>query len=165
MKTREYVILGILGILVIFQVFLRYQYVPLGKSQLVRIDRLTRQSCIEPCNGSSASPTPEPPTEAEVDADIISYMQSLYRLIHPRNGRYMWIIAGHFDRAGIPEPTNIDPSDPDFNSQDYPIRQACFCSEKMTGWWYQVIPTSSGGFNVSEITGNSVLEKKYGFTK
>jgi len=50
-------LLGLIAVALVFQLFFRYQYVRLSDSVL-RVDRLTAQSCYMPC--VPASPTPMP---------------------------------------------------------------------------------------------------------
>lgn len=55
MKRLAYAIAGLLVAAVIFQLFLRYQYIAANDGGIARIDRLTGASCYLPCK-----PTPTP---------------------------------------------------------------------------------------------------------
>ena len=68
--------------LAIFQLFLRYYYVHTSGTQLVRIDRLTGESCVMPCDRApvaAASPEASPFDQDEATA-------SLVRALNERDG-------------------------------------------------------------------------------
>lgn len=173
-KNRPWYVVGSLfAAAFVFQFFLRYDYVHLAEGRVMRIDRLTASSCYMPCLPPKPTPmpteTPKPtpvPTRAPiaydiVDARIIDKMLHNASLYYPPSSQgYVWRIWGHFTPDGFRGPmSNPDP----FTT---PVRVVCYCNSKWTGWYWESTPASPYTLTTSEIeiTGNTVLEQKYGFS-
>jgi hypothetical protein len=152
----------------VFQLFFRYEYIHLSGAGVMRVDRLTKASCVLPC---TEDPTPEPtPSEANssserinTDAKIINRQREVYRLTY-NDTNSDWKIIGHYAADGTEDPSDSKAT-PDSGGTDttktYPVRVVCYCDKNNTGYYYEVTSTTYGGIEDIEITGNTVLENKY----
>lgn len=168
---------ALLAAIVLFQCFLRYQYVGAG-ARVTRIDRLTGASCILPCARAVPASTETPGDATDVDARLVDYMRTTFDLSHPEDNAHEWKIVDHYDDQGNREqgltldqvkalPKGLTPirRDAASDEQRYSIRIVCFCDASNVGDYYEVRPTQYGSFSAMEITGNSVLEGKYGLSR
>jgi hypothetical protein len=85
-----YWIAAVVGILAVFQFFLRYQYEHLAGGIVMRIDRLTATSCYMPCvppakAAESPSPTPFDPDAAEASFVHTDEMQNQNAILLAKN--------------------------------------------------------------------------------
>lgn len=64
-KRGLYLVGGLIGLAVIFQLFLRYQYIHTYGRNITRIDRLTRQSCELPCRPVTFTPAAAAPVATD----------------------------------------------------------------------------------------------------
>lgn len=164
MNARAWYAIGLAAAVILaFQFFWRYQYVHLVGLRVMRIDRLTGQSCVMPCAA------PSPYNQTDEDAQIIEYIKSTHPLYTgdsifnmPPNDIPWQInsdykVEGHYSADGALEPKNAP--DP----EDYPVRLVCYCDAKMaSNYWYEV-KMSAVGYVVTNVLHNSVLKRKYGF--
>jgi hypothetical protein len=148
----------------IFQLFLRYQYVGSGVL-ITRIDRLFGTSCTMPC-----LPTPRPrPTPRATpenltasDNEAIQLARSFgesaqsYERYFPT---YDWTVVSRYTNSYIQQQgSETAPSEP------VPIREICYCkslggSEGYSGYYYEVHLDTGRVFT---ILGNRTLEERYG---
>lgn len=49
MRQAVYILVGLAVLAATFQLFFRYEFIPAAGGAVLRIDRLTQKSCLEPC--------------------------------------------------------------------------------------------------------------------
>lgn len=100
-------LLAVLLVVCAFQIFFRYQYVRASNTNVVRIDRLTNDSCILPCSTDGYAPLPsdraapaplasERPEKVCHDADIVR-VESTFAI--PKGRPLVSYSAGGFENA------------------------------------------------------------------
>jgi hypothetical protein len=143
-------IIGLIVLAIIFQLFLRYQYVQGGPAHVRRIDRLTGTSRFSPCLPPIYARPPSPRDLRLDDHRAIQLVKNyvgatfstpafgMYNL-----STYRWLILGRYPGSCVEGPSQ-NVLDEIVNGRSYrlpagySVRLVCYCSPKRDGWRYQV---------------------------
>jgi hypothetical protein len=171
-KRGLYIVGGLIAVAVIFQLFFRYQYIHQLDLLVLRIDRLTGQSCVL---GGDPYYIPNPcerPTKKQNRARVIrivSATEEARSIVATAGANYHWTVQDAFSVAIHANPpskgNNATPSPVDglIHSRDIASTYlVCYCDRQRQGWRWEAHLLNEAVYSVDD---DAILLKRYGIIR